>query len=73
MMNGLREKNAAGNMATHDEQTPLIQVVAVRPHRDRYPNHTVSSFASLGFLVSLRTDTSKDGSLKQHSYAVFAQ
>jgi hypothetical protein len=44
-MNDMSEKHAAGIMVSHDERTPLIQVVGVRPHRDRYGNHTVSLFA----------------------------
>ncbi|KAI5269442.1 putative glutamate carboxypeptidase [Aureobasidium subglaciale] len=32
-------------MASNDERTPLIQVVAVRPHRDRYGNHTAKTSA----------------------------
>lgn len=59
MMKEMREKKTARNMASNDEQTPLIQVVGVRPHRDRYGNHTVSSFADPRLL--LRLDTSKDG------------
>lgn len=71
MMNDMSEKQAAGNMASHDEQTPLLQVVAVRPHRDRYPHHTVSLFAG-HIMVLLGADTGKDGSLKQYSFAAFA-
>jgi hypothetical protein len=71
-MKEMKEKKTARNMASNDEQTPLIQVVGVRPHRDRYGNHTVSLFAGLGPRSSARLDTSKDGSLKQHSFAAFA-
>lgn len=43
----MKEKKTAQDMASNDERAPLLQVVAVRPHRDRYNNHTVSSFVSL--------------------------
>lgn len=38
----MKEKRDLG-MASNDERTPLIQVVGVRPRRDRYEHQTVSS------------------------------
>jgi hypothetical protein len=70
VMKEMRETKAARNMTSNNEQTPLIQVVGVRPRRDRYGNHTVSVFAGLG--TASRLVTSKEGSLKQHSFAAFA-
>ena len=71
VMKEMTEKTAR-DMASHDEQTPLIQVVGVRPHRHRYGNHTVSSFAGLDPGSPSTSDTSKDGSLKHDSFAAFA-
>ncbi|KAG9756309.1 glutamate carboxypeptidase 2, partial [Aureobasidium melanogenum] len=50
-MNDMSEKHAAGNMVSHDERTPLIQVVGVRPHRDRYGNHTLRRFCTIALVV----------------------
>jgi len=36
---------------SNNEQTPLIQVVGVRPYRDRYGNHTLRRFCTIALVV----------------------